>query len=108
MAQLPFDRDAKDVLRQIIHYIGIEQMRPDTARNVARKIYHECERYAHNPLIGERRDDLLAGMRVFTVRPYVVFTTRCPMGFESPESSMEPVIIPRCLSEIPVNPGVLG
>jgi hypothetical protein len=31
MARLMFDRDAKQDLRQIVHYIGIEQKRPDTA-----------------------------------------------------------------------------
>src|SRR5688572_11326824 len=73
MERLLFDRDAKDDLRQIVRHIGIEQMRPETARAMARKIYRECKRYARNPLIGERRDDLLTGIRIFTVRPYVVF-----------------------------------
>jgi toxin ParE1/3/4 len=73
MARLLFDLDAKEDLRQIVRYIGIEQSRPQTARNVARKIYRECERYARNPLMGEKRDDLIAGIRIFTVRPYVVF-----------------------------------
>jgi plasmid stabilization system protein ParE len=44
-----------------------------TARKVARKIYGECKRYARNPLMGESRDDLLPDIRLFTVRPYVVF-----------------------------------
>jgi toxin ParE1/3/4 len=73
MERLLFDRDAKNDLCQIIRYIGVEQMRPETARKVARKIYHECKRYARNPLIGERRDDLIEGIRVFTTHPYVVF-----------------------------------
>jgi toxin ParE1/3/4 len=73
MARLLFDPDAKSNLRQIIHHIGIEQMRPETARKVALKIHRECKRYARNPLIGQSRDDLLQGIRLFTVRPYVVF-----------------------------------
>jgi toxin ParE1/3/4 len=73
MAHLLFDRDAKKDLRQIVHYIGVEQIRPNTARNVALKIYRECRRYARNPLLGESRDDLLPGIRIFTIRPYVVF-----------------------------------
>ena len=73
MARRLFDRDAKEDLRQIVRYIGIEQMRPETARRVTAKIYRECKRYARNPLLGEQRDDLIAGIRLFTVRPDVVF-----------------------------------
>ena len=73
MARLRFDPDAKNDLRQIVRCIGIEHSRPDTARKVAVKIYRECERYARNPLMGERRDDLISGIRIFAVRPYVVF-----------------------------------
>lgn len=73
IARLLYDPDAKDDLRQIIQFIGIEQMRPDTARKVAAKIHRECKRYARNPHMGERRDDLSPGVRIFTVRPYVVF-----------------------------------
>ena len=62
MARLRYDPEAKDDLRQIVHYIGIEQMRPDTARKVAAKIHSACKRYARNPLTGERRDDLLPGI----------------------------------------------
>jgi len=51
MARLLFDQDARQDLRQIVRYIGVEQMRPDAARNVARKIYDECKRYARNPLM---------------------------------------------------------
>jgi toxin ParE1/3/4 len=72
-ARLLYDVEAQDDLRQIVHYIGIEQMRPDAARNMAAKIHRECKRYAQSPSMGERRDDLLQGIRVFTVRPYVVF-----------------------------------
>lgn len=73
MARLLFDPDAKNDLRTIVRHIGIEQLRPETARKVAVKIYRECERYARNPLMGALRDDLLPGIRLFTVRPYVVF-----------------------------------
>jgi len=72
MARLRFDSDAKHDLREIVRYIGIDQSRPNTAHKVAVKVYRECQRYARNPLMGEQRDDLLAGIRVFTVRPYVV------------------------------------
>jgi toxin ParE1/3/4 len=71
--RLLFDSDAKSDLRSIVHYIGVEQFRPEIARKVARKIYRQCERYAANPLMGERRDDLVSGIRIFTVRPFVVF-----------------------------------
>jgi plasmid stabilization system protein ParE len=56
MERLQFDRDANEDLRKIVRYIGVEQMRPETARKVARKIYRECQRYARNPLSGERDD----------------------------------------------------
>ena len=35
MARLLFDPDARQDLRQIVRYIGVEQMRPETARKVA-------------------------------------------------------------------------
>jgi toxin ParE1/3/4 len=70
---LQFDTDAKRDLREIVRYIGIDQMRPHTARKVALEIYQECQRYARDPLIGERRDDIIPDVRTFTVRPYVVF-----------------------------------
>jgi toxin ParE1/3/4 len=73
MARLLFDRDAKQDLRQIVHYIGFEEMRPDAARKMAARIFRECKRYAGNPLLGELRNDLMPGIRIFTVRPYVVF-----------------------------------
>jgi toxin ParE1/3/4 len=73
MARLMFDRDAKQDLRQIVHYIGIEQKRPDTARRIARKIYATCKTYSRNPLMGELRNDIITGIRLFPVRPYVVF-----------------------------------
>jgi toxin ParE1/3/4 len=73
MGRLLFDRDAKQDLRQIVYYIGFEKERPMTARKVALKIYKQCKRYARNPLIGQLRNDLLPGIRIFTVRPYVVF-----------------------------------
>jgi toxin ParE1/3/4 len=72
-ARLLFDADAKNDLRQIVRYIGVEQLRPQTARKVAVKIYRECESYARNPLMGQQRDDLFRGIRIFTVRPYVIF-----------------------------------
>jgi toxin ParE1/3/4 len=72
MPRLLFDVDAEEDLRQIVHYIGVEQHRPDTARNVAMKIKDECGRFAASPLAGETRDDILPGIRIFTVRPYVV------------------------------------
>jgi len=73
MPRLLFDQDAKSDLRKIVHYIGVEQFRPDTARDVAAKIYRECKRYARNPSMGQSRDDILPGLRLFVVRPYVVF-----------------------------------
>jgi plasmid stabilization system protein ParE len=51
MARLFFDSDAKRDLREIVHYIGAEQFRPEIARKVARKIYRHCEQYAKNPLL---------------------------------------------------------
>jgi hypothetical protein len=41
IARLLYDPDAKIDLRQIIQYIGIEQLRPDAARKMAAKIHRE-------------------------------------------------------------------
>ena len=48
-------------------------MCPETARKVAANIHGECKRYAGNPLMGELREDILPGIRLFTVRPHVIF-----------------------------------
>jgi toxin ParE1/3/4 len=73
MARLLYDPDAKDDLREIIRYIGMDQMRPEAARKMAAKIHEGCRTCSRSPLLGERRDDLSPGIRIFTVRPYVVF-----------------------------------
>jgi toxin ParE1/3/4 len=73
MARVLFDRDAEDDLRPIVRFIGVEQSLPETARIVAGKIERECQRVAKSPLIGQLRDAILPGMRIFSIRPYVVF-----------------------------------
>jgi toxin ParE1/3/4 len=73
MGRLLFDPDAENDLRQIIHYIGVEQMRPETAREVAARIRRKCQKHADHPLLGELRNDLFSGMRLFSVPPFVVF-----------------------------------
>jgi toxin ParE1/3/4 len=52
------------------------------ARQVARTIRQQCERYASNPLLGILRDDIAPDLRCFLAFRYLVFYTINPDGIE--------------------------
>ena len=72
MAEAVWDPDAAADVRQILDYVGVEQGRPEAARRLVDRIRAACEKYADFPLMGQERSDLAEGIRIFTVRPYVV------------------------------------
>jgi toxin ParE1/3/4 len=73
MANIEWDPDAVTDLRQILGYVGVEQSRPEAARRLVDRIRAACEKYATFPLMGQERSDIADGIRIFSLRPYVVF-----------------------------------
>jgi plasmid stabilization system protein ParE len=61
------DRDL-DEIRQYI-----ERDNPQAANDMLEKVFDTLETLANYPELGERRGDLGKNIRVFTVRPYLVF-----------------------------------
>ena len=58
-------------LDAIREYIGQHNLR--AANNVLDEIFETLERLANQPELGERRDDLGENLRMFVVKPYVIF-----------------------------------
>jgi toxin ParE1/3/4 len=73
MARLEFDEDAINDLEEITRYIGVEQGRPAAAEKMVGRIRDKCELLATQPGMGEPRPDLLEGIRLYPVRPYIIF-----------------------------------
>ena len=51
----------------------ISQNNPTAANNVLDQLFGALESLANQPELGERREDLISGLRAFVVRPYVIF-----------------------------------
>jgi toxin ParE1/3/4 len=59
-------------LDEIWIFIGIERQSPDAAFRQVEMIYDKICVLAENPLLGERRIDLGAALRVFSAGNYVI------------------------------------
>ena len=59
-------------LQAIWDYIGIEHNSPDAASNQLRRFHEKLAALASQPLMGELRDDLRPGLRIFVADSYVV------------------------------------
>ena len=64
---------ARDDLKQIGRYIARESGDRSVATRFLRKIAEKAEQYAHQPLMGDLREDLGNGIRCFPIGNYVVF-----------------------------------
>lgn len=60
-------------LEAIWRFIQLESRSADVADKVVRAIYDKCDLYAHQPLLGELRPDLVSQLRCFSVGNFVVF-----------------------------------
>jgi toxin ParE1/3/4 len=63
---------AKDDLQAIWNFIGIEQDSPDAAQRLLQRF---CEKFillATQPLLGQLREDLRPGLRLFVADNYVI------------------------------------
>ena len=80
MRRFEIDRDARQDLDDIYQYIA-----QDSRRNARRMLSRLRDRFhllAKNPEMGERRDDLMPGLRSLTLGSYVVFFRPQPYGVE--------------------------
>jgi toxin ParE1/3/4 len=50
----------------------IRENNPSAANALLEELFNTLELLAANPEIGQRRDDLLTDLRLFSVRPYVI------------------------------------
>jgi plasmid stabilization system protein ParE len=65
MGRVLWDWQAKEDLRQIALFIGVERNSPKAARRLVDSVLAECDLYAAQPELGEARPDLGTGVRVF-------------------------------------------
>ena len=65
-----FSSTARNDLNEIVEYIA--QHNVSAARRLVEQIEEACRTLARHPKLGTRRDELLADLRVFPVRKYVI------------------------------------
>jgi len=82
MSRIRLSEQAKVDLRAIWDYIGIERGYPDAAANQVEAIYDKLTLLSRNPLLGELREDLLPGLRIFSAGNYVIFYHPMADGIE--------------------------
>ena len=73
---------ARDDLQAIWDYIAIENGKPSTANSFLARLCRKFALLATQPLMGQARDDLRPGLRVFTAGSYVIFYYPQPDGVE--------------------------
>lgn len=59
-------------LQAIWDYLGIEQDSPDAASRQVLRFYEKFSLLASQPLMGQLRDDLRPGLRLFVADSYVI------------------------------------
>ncbi len=72
MSRFTLDTDVRADLDAIWDYIGIENQNPVAASHQIEVLFDKFSLLATRPLLGEARDDLGEGVRMFVVRPYVI------------------------------------
>ncbi len=82
MARVIFSTEAIDDLQQIWGYLAKQTQNSDIADRVIESIVNAADLYAMNSALGTARDELVTGLRCFTVARYVVFFLPCEMGIE--------------------------
>ena len=79
MPTVHIDHVADIDIAGIARYIGIEKQSPIAACRFIDEIYEKFNQYAHQPEMGEPRDDLEEGLRSFTFKKHYVVVYR-PLG----------------------------
>jgi toxin ParE1/3/4 len=71
---------AESDLEDVWFYIALDN--PSAADGVLDAIARDAALYAHQPLMGRRRDELMRGLRSFPVGRYIVYYLPQPDGIE--------------------------
>lgn len=79
-ATVSLSRPAREDLDGIWDYIARDS--PGAADRFVHRIVTRCQSYAHQPQLGESRDDLLTGCRMFSVGSYVVYYRASSNGIQ--------------------------
>ncbi len=69
-------------LEGIWDYLAITCRNPDAAFNQLESLYSRFTLLAESQFLGEQRDDLRRGLRIFAVNQFVVFYYVIPNGIE--------------------------
>lgn len=70
--RLVWTDDAREDLKQIARYVGVDDASPDTATKLIDRITHACELRRNIPEGGQSRRDLDKDVRAFTIDNFVV------------------------------------
>lgn len=76
MPTVHIDQIADDDIADIARYIGVEKQSPIAACRFIDDLYVKFDQYAHQPEMGEPREDLEAGLRSFTFKNHYVVIYR--------------------------------
>jgi toxin ParE1/3/4 len=82
MAPAEWTPTAKRELDEIHDFIGIERQCPSAAADLVREVHEKANLYAAQPELGTSREDLGEGIRVFSVKPYIVVYQVIQHGIE--------------------------
>jgi toxin ParE1/3/4 len=82
MARVRWTPAAATDLQAIHDYVGVKNKSPVAARKLVRGIYEKCKRYAEQPPLGMRMDEVCRGARAFRYKSYVVFYKAISRGIE--------------------------
>jgi len=73
---------ARADLQSIWDYIGIEQDSPTVANDQCRRFFEKFSLLASQPLLGQLRDDLRLGLRLFAADSYAILYYPISDGIE--------------------------
>jgi toxin ParE1/3/4 len=82
MSQFRLTEQAKTDIRQIWDYIGIIKESPEMAALQIEHIYDSLNLLATQPLLGQLRNDLKPGLRIFSADSYAILYFPYPNGVE--------------------------
>jgi toxin ParE1/3/4 len=82
MSYFRLTEQAKADIRQIWDYIGIIKENPEMASHQVELIYERLHLLATQPLLGQLRDDLKPGLRIFAADNYAILYYPYPNGIE--------------------------
>jgi toxin ParE1/3/4 len=80
MSEPYFSPASREDLREILDRIAIDK--PGAALRHVEKLEDACRALARNPELGTARDDLMAGVRIWSVGNYAIFFRSAQDGIE--------------------------